>query len=194
MRHHVIYIPGLGDTMVGGQKLAVSTWKLWNVEPHLFQMNWADQEAYAPKQARLLAVVDELAQAGSVSLVAASAGATAAVNVFALRKNAVLGVVCIAGKINNPQAIGDGYKRNNPAFWESAHLTTSSLANLQEQDRRRIVSIRAMFDPIVPGRDSILQGAHNKLTWTSGHAITIATQLIFGAPKFLRFLKQLPPR
>lgn len=194
MQHHIIYIPGLGDKKVGAQQLVVNTWKLWNSEPHLFQMNWSDHEPYAPKQARLLALVDKLAQTGSVSLVAASAGATAAINTFAQRKEIIQGVVCIAGKINNPQAIGGGYKRNNPAFWESAHETPDALASLGEQDRSRILSIRAMFDPIVPARDSVLQGANNRLTWTSGHAITIATQLLFGAPKFLHFLKHLPPR
>jgi hypothetical protein len=43
-----------------------------------------------------------------VSLVGASAGAGAAINAFAARKNIVNGVVCIAGKVNNPDAIGEG--------------------------------------------------------------------------------------
>lgn len=190
MKLQVIYIPGLGDSRVRGQSLAVGWWRIWGVEPQLFQMNWADGEAFEPKFNRLLTAIDTAARKGPVALVAASAGATAAMNAFAARPAVITGVVCIAGKINNPQAIGGNYARRNPAFLESAHQGTSALEKLSEVERKRILSIRAMLDPIVPARDSILPGARNKVTWTSGHAATIAAQLVWGAPLLLHFLKQ----
>jgi len=102
----------------------------------------------------------------------------------------VTGVVCIAGKINYPEHIGQGYKRQNPAFWESAQLTPEALTHLGPTERRRILSIRARYDPVVSAADSKLAGAVNRVTWTMGHVTTIATQLLFGAPRFLRFLKR----
>lgn len=188
-KQFVIYIPGLGDSRVGGQQLAVNTWRLWGVTAELFQVNWADGEAFEPKFTRLLERIDELAAKGDVSLVCASAGATAAINAFAERKN-IRAVVCIAGKINNPHAVGDGYKRKNPAFWESMQRTTESLDRLNDRERKRILSIRAMFDPIVPAKDSLLAGAVNRVSPTMGHATTIAAQIIFGAPFFMRFIKK----
>ncbi len=186
---HIIYIPGLGDTQVTWQRRAVSTWRLWGVKPHLFQVNWADGETFEPKMKRLLQLVDECAADGKVSLVCASAGASAALPVFAARQEVISGVVCIAGKIHNPGAIGGSYRSKNPAFVEAAQLVADAL--LQLKDRHgNILSIRSTFDPIVPARDSYLHGAHNKVTIVMGHAATIATQLLFGAPKFLRFLKQ----
>lgn len=129
---------------------------------------------------------------GSVSLVCASAGATAAINAYAARPQ-ITAVVSISGKINHPSAVGEGYKRKNPAFWESMQQTPASLDKLNAKQRGRILSIRAVADPIVPARDSIVQGAQNQVVPTIGHITTIATQLLFGAPYFLRFIKRIPP-
>lgn len=153
-------------------------------------MNWADGEAFAPKLERLLTLIDDVAKKGPVSLVAASAGATAAINAYAARLDVISGLVCICGKINNPEGIAAHYVRDNPAFGESAAQTVAALSNLNLAQRQHILSIRAMFDPVVSAKDSILEGAYNRATWTSGHALTIATQLLFGAPSFIRFLKR----
>lgn len=186
---HVIYIPGLGDTKATWQKRAVRTWSVWGVTPHTFQMVWADGEPFAPKFQRLLKFIDDCAKDGSVSLVCASAGASAAIPAFAARKNVITGLVCIAGKIHNPTAIGGAYRSRNPAFIEGAHTVGDALNELQDR-LPNILSIRSAFDPIVPSRDSHLKGAHNRVSMVMGHAATIGTQLIFGAPRFLRFLKQ----
>lgn len=188
---YVIYVPGLGDSRIDGQQKAINTWKFWGVQAEIFQMNWADGEAFQPKFERLLNRIDTLLQKGDVSLVCASAGATAAVNAYAARPQ-IKALVCIAGKINNPMAVGEGYKRKNPAFWESMQLTNESVNKLDETRRARIRSIRALADPIVPARDSIVPGVQNKVSPTIGHAVTIALQIVFGAPFFLRFIKQLP--
>ena len=189
MKHHVIYIPGIGDTKATWQKRVVKTWRLWGVTPHTFQMIWADGEAFEPKFARLLQLIDDCAKDGKVSLVCASAGASAALPAFAERQDVIGGVVCIAGKIHHPGAIGGSYRSQNPAFVEAAHGVAAALQRLDGR-LGDILSIRAAFDPIVPARDSVLIGAENRVTMTMGHAVTIGTQLIFGAPRFLRFLKQ----
>lgn len=188
MKHHVIYIPGLGDSKATWQKRAVSLWRLWGVTPHTFQMMWADGEAFDPKFKRLLDLIDESAQNGKVSLVCSSAGATAAIPAFAARADVVNGVVCIAGKINRPEAIGGGYRRTNPAFVEGAYQVADALNALGDR-RSRILSIRAAFDEVVSARDSYLPGAENRMAITMGHAITIGTQLTFGAPRFLKRIK-----
>jgi hypothetical protein len=192
MKHSVIYIPGLGDANPRGQLTLVRTWKWYGIEPHFFQMNWADGEPFAPKFDRLLLLIDgQKAKGNKVSLVAASAGAGAAINAFAARKDAINGVVCIAGKVNNADTIGENYRRQNPAFVESANLVQRSLDQLDfDTDRTRILSRYALFDPVVPREDSEIAGAHNHAVPSVGHSVTIALQLMFGAPSFLRFLKQ----
>lgn len=189
---HVLYIPGLGDETVAGQRLAVRTWRLWGVESELFQMHWADSEDWDTKLKRLLARVDELnAKNKPVAIVAASAGASAAINIFALRKTQIAGCVLVASKVNHAETIGEKYRRQNPAFVQSAQMCEKALANLNNADRKRIMSRYAAFDALIPRRDSYIAGARNRVLWSAGHAFTIATQILFGAPLFLRFLKAL---
>jgi hypothetical protein len=191
--HDVIYIPGLGDVNPRTQRGLIATWRLWGVRPQLFHINWGDGEAFAPKLERLLALIDDIAAKGhTVSLVASSAGAGAAINAFAARKKQINGVVCIAGKVNNPDTIGPRYSDGNPAFVESARQVQFSLDKLDfDTERSRIQSRYAIFDPVIPQRDSEVAGGQNKTVLGIGHSATIATQLLFGAPSFLRFLKAL---
>lgn len=188
---HVIYIPGLGDRKVSGQQRVVNSWHLWGVEPELFQVNWGDREPWAPKFQRLLARIDELSKQGkSVGIVGASAGASAAINAYAARNAQLVGVVCIAGKINHPETINKRYALHNPAFITSAAECQIALQTLKAADRRHILSRYAIFDGLLTRSDSYVPGVYNRLSPSVGHTITIAAQIIFGAPSFLRFLKR----
>ena len=192
VRLHVIYIPGLGDARVGSQRLAVRAWRLWGVKAEVCQMRWADDEPWESKLQRLLARIDECAADGkAVGLVGSSAGASAVINAYALRKSQLLGCVLIAGKVNHADTIGSNYRRENPAFIQSAQACEKSLASLSDLDRKRILSRYAAFDEIVPRKDSYIVGAHNQTVPTAGHAFSIGIQLLFGAPGFLRFLKAM---
>lgn len=192
MTHDVIYVPGLGDSRVEGQRALISSWRLWGVRPHLLQMDWSEGDDFEPKLQRLLDKIDDLHGRGhTVSLVGASAGAGAVVNAFAVRKDKVSGVVCISGKINNPEGIGPSYRQRSSPFVDSAYRVQASLDQLDfKNDRRKIQSRYAVYDPIVPTPDSEVVGGSNKTVPTIGHAVTIATQLLLGAPFFIRFLKQ----
>jgi hypothetical protein len=195
-RLHLIYIPGIGDApQDGSQAKAVRAWRWWGVESEVFEMNWGDDVPWATKLQSLLERIDELAAAGRpVALVAASAGASAAINAFALRREAVTGVVCIAGKVNRPKAIGQRFRRHNPAFVESVQAAAGSLQKLRPADRQRILSRYALLDTYVTKADSRIPGARNRRVPSIGHFVTIATQITLGAPGFIRFLKRLPAK
>lgn len=185
----VIYIPGLGDKRVTFQKLAVKLWRIWGVQSQLFHVRWGDGEAFDAKFARLLTVIDRAAKKGPVALVGSSAGATAVITAMAARPQVVKAAVCIAGKINNPQTVHEGYKQQAPAFWQAVQRTPEALDELSARQRSTILSLQAMVDLIVPRQDSIVPSAENRPVWTSGHAFTIGWQLVVGAPFFLHFLK-----
>jgi predicted alpha/beta hydrolase family esterase len=188
---HIIYVPGLGDHRLMGQQAAVNTWRWWGVEAQLFQMNWADKEAWEPKFKRLIARIDKAADEGKdVALVAASAGAAAAINAYAARKQVTVGVVCIAGKINRPQAIGAGYRQKNPAFVTAAYKCEAALKNLDKADRRRIRTYHSPLDGVVTTQDSVIPGASNRLTPVIWHVFVIAAMISLGAPFFIGFLKR----
>lgn len=154
-------------------------------------MDWGDKRPWRVKFKLLLDRIDSLAAEGYVvGLVGASAGASAIINAYEARKHAVAGVVCIAGEINHPEAVGPRFRRKNRSFIESAEQCVESLQKLDYADRQRILSRYALYDELIPSRDSRIAGAHNQLAPSAGHFITIATQLLFGAPSFLRFLKK----
>lgn len=187
----VIYIPGLGDHNPRGQRFVVQSWRLWGVEAELFHVNWGDGKAWQPKFERLLKQIDDLAAAGKqVALVGASAGAGAVINAYAARPKAIQGCVLIAGKVNDPAGIGPRYRNGNPAFIDSANQVPASLEKLGAEERRRILSIFSILDPVVPRQDSRIPGVRNRYTVVIGHSSTIAVQITLGAAGFIWFLKR----
>lgn len=188
---HLLYVTGLGDSNVTNRQKAINTWKLWGVTSEIVQMNWRTGD-WETKYQKLLKQIDNAVAKGcKVALVGESAGAGAAINAYAARKDVVTGVVLLAGKVNRPQAIGGSYRKSNSAFVDSAQAAVPSLKSLNNDDRKRILSRFAVADPIVTASDSRIPGAKNQVVPTAGHIFTIATQIIFGAPSFIRFLKKL---
>jgi pimeloyl-ACP methyl ester carboxylesterase len=187
---HIIYIPGLGRSDYTGQRRAVQVWQRFGVTAELFPVNWSDQESWDDKFKRLLALVDAAAASSDVALVAASAGAAAAINAFAARPKVIVGCVLIAGKVNYPEAIGQLVRKENPAFVTSAYDCVKALGAFDGGARRRILSRYGLVDGRVHARDSRVEGARNRRSPTIGHLMTITWQLTVGAPSFIRFLKK----
>ncbi len=196
-KHAVIYIPGLGDSRIRGQQKAVNAWKVHGVEPYLFQMNWIDGEPFEPKLDRLLALIDKLTAKGRlVSLVAASAGASAALNAYAARQSQINGVVSICGKLQG-HGIGSVHSslyRRNPAFLESMQQLAVSEDKLDAKARARILSMHPTVDDSVPVSETKLPGTSPKLMPVAGHFFGIAYGLTIGSFSAIRFLKQLPKK
>ena len=191
MIHHVIYVPGLGDHRTRAQRLAPKYWQVFGIKGHVYVMNWRDKEAFAPKLARLLAMIDKLAEGGNkVSLVGTSAGSSAVLVAYAARLDKVSGVVCICGKINHPETIHPGRFVENPAFKESLAELQRILPKLGPKARKRVMSIHPLADESVPPADTIIPGACEKLVPTAGHAFSIAVTLVFCAYSMMCFLKR----
>lgn len=196
-KHAVVYIPGLGDSRVRGQRIAVKAWSGRGVEPHLFQMNWMDGESFEPKMRRLLRFIDALVADGKiVSLVAASAGASAALNVYAARQDTINGVVSICGKLSSRgiNSVHPSLYRRNPAFHESMQQLAASSDQLDQAARQRILSMHPIFDESVPVSETKLTGTISRCMPVTGHFFGIAYGLTIGSFKALHFLKHLPPR
>lgn len=191
----LVYVPGLGDERVAGQQLAINTWRYWGVEPVLCRLGWSDNESWAAKFDHLLAMIDDLqAQGKAVGLVGASAGAAAVIQAFAARKDQVAACVLIAGKVNRPETIGAYHYQHNPAFVEAAYGCPAALATFSAGERRRILSRYALADGVVHRLDSRILGARNHVVLSLGHAFTIGSQLVLGAPGpfgFIRFVRRV---
>ncbi len=191
-RLRVIYIPGVGDAKPTFQRRVVGSWRLWGVEPELFQINWSADISWESRNEALLRHIDTLhAEGKTVALVGASAGGSAAIAAYGARKSSLVGVVTICGKLKNPSDIGPKYRNANPPLLAAVSASDATLKTLSAADKSRILTRRAVFDEVVTTKsDSMVDGAKNQVSPTIFHALTIGLQLIFGAPTFLRFLKR----
>lgn len=181
----VIYVPGLGDSRSYGQRQIAWFWRLFGVKVQYFPLGWADGEAYAPKFKRLLAKIDSF---DKVALVGVSAGASAVLNSYAVRPDLV-GVVCISGKIQNPQTIHPRRFEINPAFKDSAFGVQDSLKKLKPSERRCIMSIHPIYDQTVPIKDTIINGTVERVVHVRGHITSIYYTIIFKPALIAKFLK-----
>lgn len=191
MPHHIIYIPGLGDHGTRVQRLAPKYWQAFGVKGHCYLMHWNDKEGFAPKLDGLLAFIDQLSKDGDpVSLVGASAGASAALVAYAARAETVAGVICICGKISHPETVEAWRFRENPAFQESLAQLQQALPGLPAENRSRIMSLRPLYDGVVPTADTNIAGASERVMPFVGHAASIGLALVFAAPLMIGFLKR----
>jgi pimeloyl-ACP methyl ester carboxylesterase len=189
--HVVIYIPGLGDHKARGQELAVGLWRYYGVHGVVERMHWYDDRHFEIKLEHLLKIIDDYTVAGkTVSLVAASAGASAALNIYALRKNEIAGVALICGKVNNPQNMHYSVVRDNVAFGHALERLPEVLDSLTSADRKRILSVHPLADESVPVPDTRISGAREDTVPVVGHFFGIAFCLTFYAPIIVRFLKK----
>lgn len=185
-KHYVIYIPGLGGAYDCGRSLALKTWRLYGVQAQLVPMKWNQERGYKPKYNRVAsAVAAAIKQGYTVSLVADSAGASLALNVFADHPE-IHRVVTLCGIDSSKIKLAETVKSHNPALDDSVkHLIRS----LQTIDRERVISFRSRHDRVVAEEFSILKGAVNQQLSVTGHNRAIAFALTFGAHSIMRVLK-----
>ncbi|MBX4188920.1 hypothetical protein KW792_02360 [Candidatus Saccharibacteria bacterium] len=189
MAKHVIYVPGLGDQRTYGQPVMLKFWRLFGVKAHYLALGWHSQESFDKKLERLTSLIDELHDKhGSVALVGVSAGATAVLNAYAAKDN-IDKVVCICGKINNPQTVGQRVYEYNPPFKESVYLLQKNLNKLGSAKRAKIMSVHPLEDHTVPPADTLIDGAVELVIPTKGHVFSIYFSIMFRARTICRFLK-----
>lgn len=190
MAHYVIYVPGLNDHRAHAQRRAIKLWRIFGVRSVFQPMHW-NSGPFASKFKQLLERIDRYAQDGhTVSLVAASAGASVVLAAYQQRRQVIAGVVCICGKINRLDAVNPAYYRTNPAFQESLAALSKALPQLSAQDRTHVLSLHPLYDEIVAVRDTILAGAPKGTLPVVGHGIGIGYALTLGAWRMMRFLKR----
>ncbi len=171
----VLFIPGLGDGKIRGENLAIKLLAPWRLDGEYFPIYWHKKEDFKTRIAELSKRIAELNSEGRrVVLVGYSAGASAAINALSANKEKVQRVILICGKIQNLDKINDQYFKLNPRFELSIELLKKSLPDLDTKQRAKILSIRPIFDEVVPVKDTIIEGAKNKRVLMVGHVPTIA--------------------
>lgn len=194
--HYVLYIPGLGDAKPTGQKLAMLLWRAQGVHADLLQMNWADKQRFTPKLQRIIDTVDHhVADGYTVSLVAASAGASAALNAYAERLDSIHSVTLICGQVlGGHRSVHPNVFAKNSAFYDSVQLLGNTFDRLDNAARARITSIHPKADEAVPVADTKLPGAVWRQIPTVGHFASIAYGITIESRRIIKDIKRLPTR
>lgn len=187
-RHSVIYVPGLGDEHDRGQSLALKLWNFYGLKAECFRIGWAGNTPFDEKLKKLHSRVKALSQVGTVSLVGASAGATAVINEFSFGQNDIHRMVCIAGKLKNFDTITDQTYAHNPNFRRSIELVPESLQKLSDTDRGNILTLVPASDNIVPVQDAVIDGVESREIPVQGHAFAIGYALTIGSKLIADFL------
>ena len=190
-QHHVIYVPGILDDIYFVQSTLVRFWRFYGVRGHTHEIPWAGPEAWEPKFEKLLERIDGYtAQDHTVSLVGASAGASAVLNAYAERRDSISGLAYICAKINTPDSVSSRTYAKNPAFKTSMELLQDNLKKLTPADKAKMRSFYSTGDKFVPRDANIIPDVRESRLPPLRHGRAILYSLSLGAPKLIRELKR----
>jgi hypothetical protein len=197
-KHRLLVIPGLGDDKALQTRLlehALSGWQKHAVYPEIYLMRWHDtKKTFEQKLTGLLAKIDTYSDAKeTVSLMGMSAGASAALNAFILRRTTVYKCISASGRLRGGSYTDfrslDQRSATSPAFKESVLQFEKSEPLLKPAERKRILTVRARFgDELVPGDTATIPGAHNIQIPTAEHLLTGALTVSLFSKLVIDFL------
>lgn len=193
MGNIVIIIPGLGDE-VEKIKWATNHYKNYGIEPIVHKIGWrSGEKRFKPKLQKLIKLIDNLySQKNKISLIGTSAGASAVINAFSVRKQKICKVICVCGrlKVGPIKGFRSFAKMTNTssAFRESVLLCEKNLSKLTKIDKNKILTITNYLDEFVPAETSYIKGVKNLKIKSIEHMFSIWMALCFYKPlkKFLK--------
>lgn len=191
-RHHVIAVPGLGGENFGFRAI-VNSWQRYGFTPHIHNVNWKDGEAFKPKLQRLVRLIDDLSSNNDfVSLVGTSAGGSAVLNAFYERRNKIQRVINVCGRLKKGENVFPSLNlaaRKSIAFKESVLLCEKNEPSLTQNERAKILTIRPIFDEIVPSVTTSIKGANNSRIFSIEHTLSIILAMTIYSNLVIEFLQ-----
>jgi len=192
LENHVIIIPGLGNR-VALHAWATNSWKRFGITPHVFDVRWKTEEkGFSEKLTRALTLVDSLSNKNiRISLVGNSAGSSFALNIFGERKNKISRIIVNCGRMREgdwPWFTFNQATMQSPSFQESVLKAQELEKFLTTSDRKKILTLRPLFDEVVPPFTVPIRGAQNKITCSVEHSLSISLNLTLFKRQILDFI------
>ncbi len=179
--NHVIIIPGLGNG-VAGHIWATNSWKNYGIVPHVFDARWkVEENGFSEKFIRALKLVDSLSTGNSkISVVGNSAGSSFALNLFGVRKKQINKIIINCGRVRDgdwPWFTFNQATALSSSFKESVLKSQEIEKALTKGDRKRILTLRPVFDEVVPPSTVPINEAKNIVTPSLEHGLSIALNM-----------------
>ena len=116
----------------------------------------------------------------------------AVLNAYVAMPDKITGVVLICPKINGPETVSKKTYAENPAFKESLERLQLNLNKMTSHDKStQLLSYYSPADGTIPYAGSHIPGVPERRLPALRHGRAIVYALTFGAPSFIRFLRQL---
>lgn len=189
-QHTVIIIPGI-PAFASFLKILTAWFYLVGLTPVILDIHWTDtSESFIEKIKALLKHIDASSKHGKVSLLGLSAGGSAVVNAFCQRKNSIHKVVTICSRLAKENGVVSSNMKKYPAFGQAIELTEKNKLHLSLDDKRKIMTIRGIFDERMPSSLAYIDGAQQSTTFMVFHALIISFTLSFSSYPLISFLKK----
>lgn len=192
IKNHVIIIPGLGNN-VPLHIWATKGWKTYGIIPHVFDARWKiEEKGFSEKLERALKLVDSLSKNSSrISLVGNSAGSSFALNLYGKRRKMIHKIIINCGRVRDgdwPWFTFNQATALTPSFKESVLKAQKLEKKFTSDDRKKILTLRPLFDEVVPPLTVPIQGATNKTTPFVEHALCIALNMTLFKKQIIDFI------
>ncbi|MFA6532685.1 MAG: hypothetical protein WCT22_01665 [Patescibacteria group bacterium] len=192
MNHQVIIIPGLGNG-VAKHEWALLGWKRFGITTHVFDARWKIEEnGFQLKLNRALKLIDSLANKNSkISLIGNSAGSSFAINIFAKRKKQISRIVVNCGRVRDgdwPWFTFAQATESSPSFKESVLRAQKFEKTFTKEDRKKILTLRPIFDETVPPQTVPIIGARNIIVPSIEHVFSIALNMTLFKRRIIDFI------
>jgi len=192
VEHTIVFVPGLGDDE-WKMRLVFGLWRRRGFIPIVYNMHWRDGGHFENKLQNLLQVVDKNLKKGKVSLIGTSAGGSAVANVLLARKDKIMSVVNVCGRLRRGLRMGlrsfESMTKTSVAFAESVAQFEDHEFVLTAQDRKKILTIHPLFDELVPPETTMIEGATNLVIPSIEHGLSIVIAITLWSGRIARFLR-----
>lgn len=191
-KYHMVIIPGLSDHATGIEKLLNNRFPAAQI--HIYRVPWKnDKESYDLKITRFLDFLDSLTVSkAKIVLVGISAGGSFATNAYAKRKKHIHKVINVCGRLRAGRRVHIPMwlaSVKSKAFVESVQASERNLEKFTASDRKKFMTMKSLFDEMVPRQTVTLEGATNVVIPMVEHVLSQAYALCLMNKKITAFIQ-----
>jgi hypothetical protein len=155
-KHYLLVILGIPawDRFIS---CVVYPFRYFGITPLVENICWTSKNTtFDQKQEVLMQRIDALSNKEVVSLLGISAGGSAVINVFSLKKEKIQRVVTLCSRFtDNCGQLSSGMKKCE-AYRDSIKRVQETEQSLSKNDKKKILTIKALYDEKVPSSVSSL--------------------------------------
>jgi carboxylesterase type B len=147
-----------------------------------------------PKLERVVALIDTYhTNRYTVSLLGTSAGGSAVINAYAMRKEKIHKVINLCGRLKKGDRVFptlEQASRTSKSFYDSVIRCEEILKNLTFEDYKKILTLRPLFDELVPSSTVSVPGGRNILLPTIEHILSITLAMTLFSRKIVDLVQK----